>query len=49
VTTLTSLNVIHPSLKLALGLGLALLIANRVGWRVVSALFDRERLIASLR
>ncbi len=49
VTTLTSLNVIHPSLKLAFALGIALLVANRVGWRVVSALFDRERLIASLK
>jgi ABC-2 type transport system permease protein len=49
VTTLTALNVIHPSLKLALGLGIALLVANRVGWRVVSSLFDRERLIAGLR
>jgi ABC-type Na+ efflux pump permease subunit len=45
ITTMIALNVIHPSLKLALGLGIALLVANRVGWRVVSALFDRERLI----
>lgn len=49
LTTLIALNVIHPSLRLALGLGVALLVANRVGWRVVSALFDRERLIASIR
>jgi len=35
--------VIHP--WLALGLGAALLFANRLGWRVVSSLFDRERLI----
>ncbi len=49
VTTLISINVIHPSLKLALGLGLALLAANRLGWRVVSALFDRERLIVGAR
>jgi ABC-2 type transport system permease protein len=49
VTTLIALNVIHPSLKLALALGIALLVANRVGWRVVSSMFDRERMIASLR
>ncbi len=46
VTTLIAFNVIHPSLRLAFGLGVLLLIANRVGWRIVSALFDRERLIA---
>jgi ABC-2 type transport system permease protein len=49
VTTLISLNVIHPSVTLALVLGVALVIANRAGWRFVSALFDRERLIAGVR
>ena len=49
VTTLISLNVIHPSVKLALAVGVALLVANRVGWRLVSAMFDRERLIAGVR
>lgn len=49
VTTLVALNVIHPSLQLALLLGIALLAANRVGWRVVSALFDRERLITAIK
>ena len=49
VTTLISLDTIHPSLRLAVGLGIVLLVANRVGWRLVSALFDRERLIASLK
>lgn len=49
VTTLTAFNVIHPSLRLALAFGVALLVANRVGWRVVSAMFDRERLIAGVR
>jgi ABC-type Na+ efflux pump permease subunit len=48
-TTLISLNVIHPSLGLAFGLGMALLAANRAGWRFVSMLFDRERLIAGIR
>jgi ABC-2 type transport system permease protein len=46
LTTLIALNVIHATLGLALGLGAALLFANRLGWRLVSALFDRERLIA---
>jgi ABC-type transport system involved in multi-copper enzyme maturation permease subunit len=46
LTTLIALDVIHPSLRLAVGLGVALLLANRLGWRLVSALFDRERLIA---
>jgi ABC-type transport system involved in multi-copper enzyme maturation permease subunit len=45
VTTLIALDVIHATLPLAIGLGVALLVANRLGWRVVSAMFDRERLI----
>jgi ABC-type transport system involved in multi-copper enzyme maturation permease subunit len=45
VTTLVALDVIHASLKLALILGVVLVVANRLGWRVVSGLFDRERLI----
>lgn len=49
LTTLIAVNVIHPSLKLALAFGVALLVANRVGWRLVSALFQRERLIAGIR
>lgn len=49
ISTLISFNVIHSSLRLALGLGIALLVANRLGWRVVSALFDRERLITGSR
>jgi ABC-2 type transport system permease protein len=49
VTTLIALNVIHATTGLAVGLGAALLIANRVGWRVVSAMFDRERLVTGGR
>ncbi len=49
LTTLSAFSVITPSIRLAIIVGAALLIANRVGWRVVSALFDRERLIASVR
>lgn len=49
VTTLSSFNVIHPTLRLALICGAALLLANRLGWRVVSAMFDRERLVTGSR
>ena len=49
VTTLIALNVLHATLGLAVGLGVGLLVANRVGWRVVSAMFDRERLITGAR
>ncbi len=45
VTTLIALNVIHATRGLALALGAALLLADRLGWRIVSAMFDRERLI----
>jgi ABC-type Na+ efflux pump permease subunit len=49
VTTLIALNVIHASVGLAVVLGAALLIANRLGWRIVSAMFDRERLVTGTR
>jgi ABC-type Na+ efflux pump permease subunit len=49
VTTLIALDVIHASLRLAVVLGAALLLSNRVGWRIVSAMFDRERLITGAR
>jgi ABC-type transport system involved in multi-copper enzyme maturation permease subunit len=49
VTTLIAINVIHATPGLAFGLGAMLLIANRLGWRLVSAMFDRERLIASTK
>jgi ABC-2 type transport system permease protein len=49
VTSLIAFGVIHTSLKLTLGLGIALLVLDRVGWRFVSALFDRERLITGTR
>jgi len=45
ITTLIAINVIHATLALAFALGAALLLANRLGWRLVSALFDCERLI----
>ena len=49
VVVLVAFNVIHPSGALAIGLGAALLVGYRVGWRVVSTLFDRERLITGTR
>jgi ABC-type Na+ efflux pump permease subunit len=49
VSALVSFDVIHATLGLALGLGAALLLLDRLGWRVVSALFDRERLITGTR
>jgi len=49
VTTLIAFNVLHPSLRLAASLGIGLLVLNRVAWRLVSMLFDRERLIVGTR
>jgi ABC-2 type transport system permease protein len=49
LTTLISLNVIHPSVQLAIALGVVLIIGNRLGWRLVSSLFNRERLIAGVK
>ena len=42
---LISFRVITPSVALAVGLALALLAVDIVAWRIVSRLFDRERLI----
>ena len=44
VTSLVAFNVIHVTLGLALGFGVALLVADAQGWRIVSSLFNRERL-----
>jgi ABC-type Na+ efflux pump permease subunit len=49
VIALISFNVIHATLGLALALGALLLVLDRLGWRVVSWLFDRERLITGMR
>jgi ABC-type transport system involved in multi-copper enzyme maturation permease subunit len=49
LSALVSFDVIHATLALALGLGAALLFLDRLGWRVVSALFDRERLITGIK
>jgi len=44
-TSLISFQLIKPSVALAVGLALALLVVDVVAGRVVSGLFDRERLI----
>ena len=49
IVALMSLNVISPSLPLALGLGAALLALDGLGWRAVAAMFDRERLVTGNR
>jgi hypothetical protein len=45
MTTLVGLNVIRVSLLAGLVAAAALLLLNWIGWRLVSAMFDRERLI----
>jgi ABC-type transport system involved in multi-copper enzyme maturation permease subunit len=49
VVVLISVNVIHPTTQLIVVFAVALLVGYRVGWRVVSALFDRERLVTGTR
>jgi hypothetical protein len=49
VTSLIAFKVIPASLGAALFFGLARLILDRLGWRVASAMFDRERLITNTR
>jgi ABC-2 type transport system permease protein len=49
ITSLIAFNTIHATLQLALVCGIALLVLDRLGWRIVSAMFDRERLITGTR
>jgi hypothetical protein len=49
ITYLVAFGVIPASLGLAVGLGLALIVADALGWRLVAAAFDRERLITNTR
>jgi hypothetical protein len=42
----TSFDVIHATLRLAIGLAV-LLLANALGWRIVAPMFDRERLLTA--
>jgi ABC-type Na+ efflux pump permease subunit len=47
-TSLLSFQVVKPSVPLAVGLALALLVVDVAAWRVVSRLFDPERLLTGL-
>lgn len=49
VAYLIAFNVIHATLGLALSIAVALLVFDGLGWRLVSAAFDRERLIIGTR
>lgn len=49
VAYLTTFSVIPATLALAIGIGVGLLILDGLGWRLVSALFNRERLITGTR
>ena len=49
ITSLIAFGVIHATFGLAVALAAVLLALDRLGWRFVSALFDRERLITGTR
>ena len=49
IIALMSLNVITESTALAIGLAAALLAFDLLAWRVVAAMFDRERLVTGRR
>lgn len=49
LTSLVSFQLIRPTVPLAIGLALALLVVDIAAWRVVSRMFDRERLITGAR
>ena len=49
ILALMSLNVITESTGLAIGLAAALLAFDLLAWRVVAAVFDRERLVTGTR
>ncbi|MGA7986924.1 MAG: ABC transporter permease subunit [Candidatus Dormiibacterota bacterium] len=49
VTTLVAYSVIPVSPQLVIGFAVVLIVLDRAGWRFVSAMFDRERLIVATR
>jgi hypothetical protein len=49
VTTVISVGGVHMTFGLAAGLGVALLLIDSLGWRIVPPLLDRERLITGTR
>jgi ABC-2 type transport system permease protein len=48
-TALMAFKVIPATLGIALGFAAVLVLADGLGWRFVSAMFDRERLITGTR
>jgi ABC-2 type transport system permease protein len=49
VTTLIAFNLIPATLPVAAVSGVVLLVLSGLGWRIASAIFDRERLITATR
>jgi ABC-2 type transport system permease protein len=49
VTSLIAFNAIPVTLALAIGLAAALLLLDGLGWRIMSATFNRERLVTGTR
>jgi ABC-type Na+ efflux pump permease subunit len=49
VAELAAFNIIHPTDQLAVFFAVLLVALNVLGWRITTALFDRERLIAGSR
>jgi ABC-2 type transport system permease protein len=49
LVVLVALNVIPPTLGLAVSLAVVLVILDGLGWRITSRLFDRERLVTGSR
>ena len=49
VAALIAFDVIHATLGLAVGLAAVLLVGNRLGWRIMAAAFDPERLLTGTR
>ena len=45
LVSLIAFRVVEPTVALAVGIAVALAVVDVVGWRVVSAMFDRERLL----
>ncbi len=49
VTTFVAFDVIPATLAVAIGFAAGMLLLDRLGWRMASAIFDRERLITSTK
>ena len=47
ITSLIAFNAIEPTPALAVGLGAVLLVGDLAGWRIVTPLVDRERLVTA--